>query len=216
MNDSAQTHVPTPCPACSPDAPTVHEVLSPGGQTTVRCTECDHVHKTKIEEERTVERDVVVSQEGESFHTQVEAPAEEEIAVGEEFIVDTDEMLMTVRITSLELAGERTERAPVEEVQTIWTRAVDNVSMSITLNPKDGRHDRTRSIDALVPGDEEFTVGMTEELGDEEFTIKSIKLRADAVGYEHSQLDFDGDSASAKDIKRVYADDESSAAWSAW
>lgn len=216
MSDTMPTHVPTPCPACSPETQTVHEVLSPGGQTTVRCTECDHVHKTKIEEERTVERDVIVSQDGESFHTQVKAPAGEEIAVGEEFIVDTEEMIMTVRITTIELDGGRTERAPVEEVQTIWTRAVDNVSVSVTLNPSDGRHDQTRSFDALVPGDEEFTVGETEELGEEEFTIKSIKLRGDAAGYDHSQLDFEGDSASAKDILRVYADDESSAAWSAW
>lgn len=216
MSDLTSTHVPTPCPACSPDAPTVHELLSPGGQATVRCTECDHVHKTRFEEEETIKRDVIVSQEGESFHTQVDAPASEKLAVGEEFIVDTDEMLMTVRITSLELAEERAERAPAADVQTIWTRAVDNVAVPITLNPTDGRHDQTRSIDALVPGDEEFTVGATEELGDEEFTIKSIKMRDDAVGYNHEHLDFDGDTATAKDIKRVYADDESSAAWSAW
>lgn len=197
--------------------PTVHEVLSPGGQTTVRCTECDHVHKTQIEEERTVERDVIVSQDGESFQARVDAPAAEEIAVGEEFIVDTDEVLMTVRITDLELGGEqRTERAPVEEVNTIWTRAVDNVSVSITMNPVDGQHDQTRSIDAFVPGDYEFTVGATEELGDEEFTVKSIKLRDNTVGYDFEQLDVDGDSAVAKDIQRVYANDESSSAWSAW
>ncbi|MFC7191398.1 HVO_0476 family zinc finger protein [Halocatena marina] len=209
-------HVPVSCPACSPDTPTVHEVLSPGGQTTVRCTECNHVHKTRIEEERTVERDVIVSQDGESFHTHVDAPASETIAVGEEFIVDTDEVLMTVRITDLELGEERKNRAPAEDVDTIWTRAVDNVSVSITINPLDGRHDDSRSIDALVPGDYEFTVGATEELGDEEFTVKSIKLREDAVGYDFDQLDLGGDSAVAKDIQRVYADDESSSAWSAW
>ncbi|UPM42335.1 HVO_0476 family zinc finger protein [Halocatena salina] len=216
MSDSTPTHVPTPCPACSPDVATAHELLSPGSQATVRCTECDHVHKTRIEEDDTVERDVIVSQGGESFHTHVDAPASEEIAVGEEFIVDTEEMLMTVRITALELPDKRVERTSVEAVQTIWTRAVDNVSVSITLNPTDGSHDQTRSIDALVPGDEEFTVGATEELGDEEFTIKSIKLRDDAAGYDHQQLDFAADTATAKDIQRVYADDESSAAWSGW
>ncbi|RRJ28949.1 HVO_0476 family zinc finger protein [Halocatena pleomorpha] len=216
MSDSTPTHVPAPCPACSPDVATAHELLSPGGQATVRCTECDHVHKTRIEEDDTVERDVIVSQGGESFHTNVDAPASEEIAVGEEFIVDTEEMLMTVRITAIELPDKRVERATVEAVQTIWTRAVDNVSVSITLNPTEGSYDETRSIDALVPGDEEFTVGATEELGDEEFTIKSIKLRENAAGYDHEQLDFAGDTATAKDIQRVYADDESSAAWSVW
>jgi uncharacterized Zn finger protein len=216
MNESTG-QLATPCPACSPDISTVHEVLASGGTATIRCTECDHVHKTRIEEERTVERDVIVSQDGESFHTRVDAPEAEEIAVGEEFIVDTEEAIMTVRITSLELGGERrVERAPVSDVHTIWTRSVDNVRVSVTLNPKDGRHDQTRSIDVFVPGDREFTVGDDEELGDEEFTIKSINLRDDASGYDFDQLDFDGDRATAKDIQRVYANDESSSAWSAW
>ena len=83
------------CPSCSPDAETVHEVLKPGGQATVRCTECSHVHKTTIEREREVPLDVVVSQDGESFPATVDAPAEEQIAVGEEFIVDTEEAILT-------------------------------------------------------------------------------------------------------------------------
>jgi uncharacterized Zn finger protein len=184
---------------------------------TVRCTECDHVHKTRIEEEQTVEQNVIVSQDGESFRTCVDAPEGEEIAVGEEFIVDTDEALMTVRITSLELGEEqRVEQAPVSDVYTIWTRAVDNVNVPVTLNPDDGRHEESRSISVPVPGDYEFTIGKHEELDDEEFTVKSIKLRDDAIGYDFEQLDFEGDSAVAKDIQRVYTDDESSSAWSAW
>jgi uncharacterized Zn finger protein len=216
MNESSG-QLPTPCPACSPDMPTVHEVLSSGGMATVRCTECDHVHKTRIEEEQTTEQNVIVSQGGESFHTCVDAPEDEEIAVGEEFIVDTDEALMTVRITSLELGEEqRVEQAPVSDVSTIWTRAVDNVHVPVTLNPDDGRHDESRSISVPIPGDYEFTVGEHEELDDEEFTVKSIKLRDDAIGYDFEQLDFEGDRAAAKDIQRVYTDDESSSAWSAW
>lgn len=184
---------------------------------TVRCTECDHVHKTRIEEEETVDQNVIVSQDGESFRTCVDAPEGEEIAVGEEFIVDTDEALMTVRITSIELGEEqRVEQAPVSDVDTIWTRAVDNVTVSITVNPHDGRHDDTRSISIPVPGDYKFTIGEHEELADEEFTVKSIKLRDDAIGYDFDQLDYKGDQAKAKDIQRVYTDDESSSAWSGW
>ena len=89
------------CPSCSPDVETVHEVLKPGGQTTVRCTECGHVHKTRIEAENTVEKDVVVSQDGESFSTIVEVPASESVTVGEEFIAETDEAIFVVRVTSL-------------------------------------------------------------------------------------------------------------------
>jgi len=192
-------------------------VLSPGGTLTVRCTECGHTHKATIDEEPAVERDVIVSQGAESFRTRVEAPPNEEVAVGEEFIVDTEEALMTVRTTSLQVGNERrVDSAPVEDVETFWTRAVDNVSVPVTMNPRDGQHDDTRSVTLPVPGDEEFVVGETVSYGDEGFTVKAIRLREDVHGYDHEQLDHPGDDAVAKDIKRIYAADETSDAWSAW
>jgi uncharacterized Zn finger protein len=205
-----------PCPACSPDIETVHEVLKPGGHITVRCTECDHVHKEQLPEDPTVQRDVVVSQDGESFKAQVDVPEEEELAVGEEFLLETDEAVVTARITSLETADGRTEDAPADDVETIWSRAVGNVAVNVTMHPKDGRHDETESFKLQVPGDYEFTVGMTEQFGDEEFTVEGIHVRDDAKGYEHEKLDFDGDMVFAKDINRLYVRDESSTAWSAW
>ena len=42
------------CPACSPHDDTVHEVLKPGGTATVRCNDCEHVHKETIESTTTV------------------------------------------------------------------------------------------------------------------------------------------------------------------
>jgi len=213
---NATERVAVVCPACSPDSETVHEVLRPGGQATVRCTDCSHVHKTTLPEERTVERRVVVSQAGESFSTTVDAPAAETLAVGEEFLVETDEAIMTVRITSLERDETRTDETTVETVDTIWTRAVGNVTVPVTAHPQSGGHDQTRSVDLQVPGDYEFVVGETDDLSDEEFTVEGIYLRDDARGYEHEKLDFDGDTALAKDIKRLYVRDESTDAWSAW
>ncbi|RDI71455.1 HVO_0476 family zinc finger protein [Halopelagius longus] len=212
-----QDRVAVACPSCSPEEPTVHEVLKPGGQATVRCTECSHVHKVRIEEEREVQRDVIVSQDQESFKTTVDAPAEETIAVGEEFIVDTEEAIMLVRITGIEVGPEqRTESAEVEDATTIWTRAVDNVSVNVTVNPKDGKHDKTRSFKVHVPGDYEFVVGETEEFGDEKFTVKALHVREDAPEYRHGKLDHDGDMVYAKDLNRLYGRDETSTAWSAW
>ena len=150
MNDTVE-RVPLECPACSPDLETVHEVLKPGGQATVRCTECSHVHKTALPEEQTRQIDVVVSQEDESFSAKADVPADE-----------------------------------------------------------------THSFDLQVPGDYEFVVGETEELGGEEFTVEGVLVRDDAMGYDHEKLDFDGDTVVAKDIKRLYARDESTSAWSAW
>ena len=204
------------CPACSPEQETVHEILSPGGQATIRCTDCDHVHKKQLPEEQTQTKDVVVSQDGESFSASTEAPVDETIATGEEFLLETDEAILTVRITSLEIDKGRTEEATVEDVNTIWTRAVGNVKVNVTAHPKSGEHDETRSFSLQVPGDYEFVVDETEELGGEEFTIEGIYLRDDATGYDHEKLDFGGDAALAKDIKRLYVRDESTTAWSAW
>ncbi|WP_135663560.1 HVO_0476 family zinc finger protein [Halorhabdus rudnickae] len=215
MSESTR-RVGLPCPACSPDLETVHEVLREGGQATVRCTECDHVHKTALSEERTVERDVVVSQDGESFTATTEPPAEESLAVGEEFLLDTDEAIMTVRITSLEVADGRVEAATAEDIETIWSRAVGNVSVNATVHPKSGAHDETRGETLHVPGDYEFVVGATDDLGDFEFTVEGIHLRDDARGYDHEKLDHDRDSAVAKDVNRLYLRDETSDAWSAW
>jgi uncharacterized Zn finger protein len=215
MNETAE-RVALVCPACSPDEPTVHEVLNPRGTATVRCTECSHVHKTELPETEQLTRNVVISQDGESFAATVEVPPAETLAVGEEFLVETDEAIMTVRITSLELDEGRAEEAEAAAVETIWTRAVGNVSVRVTAHPKSGEHDETRGLKLQVPGDYEFVVGGTDNLGDEEFTVEGIYLREDARGYDHEKLDYDGDQAMAKDIQRLYVRDESTSAWSAW
>lgn len=209
--------IPVACPICSPDRETIHEVLNPGGHVTVRCTECDHVHKQQIEVESEIERKVIVSQGDESFTTRVEIPESETLSLGDEFVVDSEEALLTARITSLEVADEtRVDEATADAVQTIWTRAIDNVTVNVTLHPGDGNRDQSRSLTVSVPGDYELTVGETESFGDETFEIEGIQIRADAVGYRFDKFDHEGDSVFAKDVKRVYARDETSDAWSAW
>jgi predicted Zn finger-like uncharacterized protein len=203
------------CPACSPEIETVHEVLAEGGRSTVRCTACNHVHKTTIEAETEIERRVVVSQSGESLTATVEGPPDERIQVGEEFVLETDDSLLVVRITDIQVGTEqRTESARMEDVETIWSRAVDNVTVNVTLHPESG--DETRGIEVSVPGDYEFEIGAREELADEEFTVEGMHVRENAVGYPAGKLDRPGDTAEAKDLKRIYARDESSSAWSAW
>ena len=213
------TRLGIPCPACSPDFETVHEVLKPGGQLTVRCTECDHVHKERVETSETHTRDVVVSQDGDSFKATADVPVDETLTTGEEFLLETDEAVMTVRITSLELAdNERAESADAADVETIWTRAVGNVAVNVTMHPKDTGREDTRSLKLHVPGDYEFVVGETDTFGDEEFEVQGFIVREDAFdhGYEFERMDHPGDTVHAKDVKRLYVRDETSTAWSAW
>lgn len=217
MSDTPD-RVPAPCPSCSPDLETVHEVLTAGGgNLTVRCSECGHVHKIQPDSEREVTLDVVVSQGGESFTANVTTPEDEPIEVGDEFILETEEVLSTVRVTSVELDGQqRVETAPADEIETVWTREVDNVAVNVTVHPQDGSRDDSRSVTVHVPGDYEFAIGAVESFGDEEFEIDAFVVRDDAAGYERDRFELEGDTAFAKDIKRVYAYDEQSTAWSAW
>ena len=215
----SQQRVAVRCPSCSPGAETVHEVLNRGGGVTVRCSECGHVHKTTIEEETTVERRVVVSQDGESMESTVEVPPEERLVVGDEFLVETDEAILTTRVTSLEGPdGARSDGADATDVETVWARAVGNVTVNLTLHPKEGTHDESRSVRIQVPGDESFVIGRTHEYGGEEFSVERILVREDATDYERLDFDFEGDSVLAKDIKRLYARDEDAQAraWSGW
>ncbi|GAB7018685.1 HVO_0476 family zinc finger protein [Halostagnicola bangensis] len=210
--------LPTACPSCSPELETVHEVLSPGGGSiTVRCGECGHVHKIQPEPEREVTLDVVVSQDGESFTANVTTPEDETIETGDEFILETEEVLSTVRVTSIEIGEQRRrEAADAKDVETVWTREVDNVSVDITVHPQDGSHDDSESITVHVPGDYEFEVGEVETFGDNEFEIDAFVVRSDASGYQRDRNELDGDMVLAKDAKRVYAYDETTTAWSAW
>lgn len=216
----SQTRRGVGCPSCSPSEPIVHEVLSEGGgRHTVRCTACGHVHKVSVETDKAIEQDVIISQDGDSFATTTEIPPEERIAVGDEFIIDSDAAIMLVRVTGIETGPEqRAENASVTDIRTIWTRAIDNVTVSATINPKEGTgsHESTRSFEMQLPGDHEFTVGETVSVGDEEFLIKAIQVRSDAPEYRHGKLDHDGDMVYAKDIKRVYGTDQTTSAWSAW
>jgi uncharacterized Zn finger protein len=205
------------CPGCG--AATVHEVLRPGGQATVRCTDCGHTHKTAIPRTERVEREVVVSQEGESTAATRSFAADAEVAVGDEFVVDTPAAIVQVRVTSVETAPEeRTDAAPAGDVETVWTRVVDNVGVPVTVHPKegDGRSRETESHTLRVPGDHELVVGETVDLGDERAEVVGLQIREDAPEYRHEKLDHEGDTAFARDLKRVYARDTQSSAWSVW
>ena len=159
----------------------------------------------------------MVSQGGDSFTATVEAPADQAIAVGEEFVVDDDEVLMSVRITAIETGPEeRVEEAAIPEVETVWTRGLDNVEVNVTVHPADGRRDATRSVTVAVPGDHDFVVGETQSFGEERFVVERVLVRDDASGYPVEKFEREGDDVPAKDVKRVYGREPGGRAWSAW
>ncbi|QZA88775.1 hypothetical protein K0C01_00985 [Salinarchaeum sp. IM2453] len=205
------------CPACSPDTKVVHEVLKEQGQATVKCTECGQVHKTQLSDPSEHTVNVIISQEDESFTATTTVTEGETKEVGDEFIVEAQEGLFTAQITSVETKdGSREDDAVASEVQTLWTRAVGNVAVPITVHPKEGTRDGTYSTKVYVPGDFEFEVGKEIDVEDEAFIVEGIHIRDEATNYDHQKLDYQGDSAIAKDIKRIYGRDQTTEAWSPW
>lgn len=194
------------CPACETVGLSPHELLKVDVPATVRCLACDHVHKYRLEDVSRVTVRVVVSMGDESLSTVADVPATETLAVGEEFVVDTEEAIIGVRITSLELDGNRRAHiAEADVIETIWTRAVDNVAINVTINPADGQHDETRSATLEVPGDETLTVGDEITVDGAAVAIQAIRITDDTTGYDRTHIDREGASVRAKDIKRVYA-----------
>jgi uncharacterized Zn finger protein len=212
MTDTSR--VPVPCPSCGEE--TVHEVLKPGGHATVRCTECDHTHKVEIPEPKTIDVDVIVSQDGESWSTTLEADPEESVETGDEFIAETEEAIQQVRVTAIEQGDRRIDQARMDELDTVWTRVVDNVGVDVTIHPDDGRRDENRSEKLYLPGDHQFVVGEIEEFGDEEIEVVGIHVRDTASGYNFDKADRAGQSVLAKDVKRLFGRDQKTSAWSGW
>lgn len=206
------------CPACSPHEEQVHEVLSTGGHETVRCRTCDHVHKVQLGDGSTVRVRTVISFGEESERTSVSVPTDEVLAIGEEFVADCDDGPVGVRITSLERPdGTRTSSSKSTDIGTIWARAIDNVAVRATIHPGDGSHDGTVSETYYLPGDETLTVGESIPHLDEAVTIEGLVLREDAVAHDRAKLQAHGDTASAKDVKRLYAQQKQTDDWtSAW
>lgn len=194
------------CPACSPNRDTAHEILSGGGTATVRCRACGHVRATSVGGKST-RRDVrtVISQDGESVSTTHPVPNGATLAVGDEFVVETDEASFAVEITSLEGPdGDRHERLPAGEVATIWTRDVGNVAVDVTVHPPEQADERSRSSTLLVPGDRAFEVGDEETVDGEPVRVHGILKRGATDGPEPRKLDRPGDRVPARDVARLY------------
>jgi len=195
----ADADVVVDCPSCSSEEP--HEVLKTNGQATLRCLACDHVHKRRVHEPSTVERRVVVSQGEESFSTHTTVREDEEVRVGDEFVLETDEGIFGVEVTSIEIEEEgdntRVEEARADEAETFWTRVVDNVSVPVTLHTDDATVSRRMS----VPGDYEFVVGENETVDGEEFVVTAFVDRKTGDRFR-----LEGDDVQAKNAKRVYGE----------
>ncbi len=195
------------CPACSPNHETIHEVLSPGGQATVRCGECGHVHTSTAEDSPTVRAvRTIVSQDGESVSATMDLPDEAILEVGDRFVVDTEEAVYSVELTDIEdQSGGRHERHRAGEIETLWTRDIGNVSVNVTVNPARGGGGSSWSARQQLPGDETVSVGDEFRIDGTVVRVTGLLLRETTTPDGVRTLDTVGDESMAMDLERIYA-----------
>ena len=186
------------CPSCSPKEEVGHEVLKEGQSPLVRCLECGQVHATRIKAPKSVSLKVIVSKMDISNTYKTELDSETILQVDDELVVDDEEkgVVIPILITALDAGGKRVQIARAENIETIWGRAIDEVTVKFSAQ---AGTDKTEVIEKRVPGDYEFVVGNEEKAGNKRLLITKIKIR-DGVFRSRK-----GDVVLAKYVKRIFA-----------
>ena len=184
------------CPSCSPKDETWHEVLKGGQSPVAKCMDCGNVHSYRIPRVKFKTIKIIVSQAENSNVMQMLLDEKERFFIDDELIVDD---LLTgdvvpIMITVLECGDKRKPSAAVKDIDTIWGRAIDEVTVKIALQHKD----ITKSAEHKVSGDFKFVVGESVRIDKTDYPIISVKVRGG--GFKSK----DGDFVLAKKVKRVY------------
>jgi uncharacterized Zn finger protein len=186
------------CPSCSPREEVGHEVLKEGQSPLVRCLECGQIHPAKIKTPTSVSLKVIVSKMDVSNTYKTELDSETVLQVDDELVVDDEEtgVVCPILITALDAGGKRVNLAKAENIETIWGRAIDEITVKFSAQ---SGTEKTEVIEKRVPGDYEFVVGAEEKVGNKRLFINKIKVRD---GLFRSRK---GDVVLAKYVKRIFA-----------
>ena len=105
-------------------------------------------------------------------------------------------VVVPILITALDAGGKRVRVARAEDTETIWGRAIDEVTVKFSAQ---SGTEITEVIEKRVPGDYEFVVGAEEKAGNKRLLITKIKIRDG--GFRSRK----GDVVLAKYVKRIFA-----------
>jgi len=179
------------CPSCSSDKKVPHEVLRTAKKLVIRCTVCHTTQQVDLARRvASLKLKVVVSDYDQSHLSWLELGALERLHIGDEFIVENSS-IDAVRIIAIELSDRvRTEEAEAASIRVLWAQKIDKVVVKIAVHS--GK--TTKSHKVAFDGEKRFVVGDKERLGE----VARIKIKHGPV------FDRVGQSASAKDIARVY------------
>lgn len=185
-----QRHLYAYCDTCKEE--TEHELVRED-KNLYRCVECNTY--THLEPEKDIKVRAIISSGEESEKGSVLLKQHDLVEKGDELIVETDEGYKLGEVTSIEVDGKRVDSCEAEKASTIWLRNVGEVVVKMSLH----KRAVTTPYKITVSGDMEFTVGEELEVEGKIFYISRMKLNDGRL------LKKFGDSAKAREIKRVYA-----------
>jgi uncharacterized Zn finger protein len=154
---------------------------------TVKCTGCGRIRKVVVRESTPVDVPLVVSWREESTRTTVPLGPDEVLSVGDRLDLPDG----SVKVTSLEVADRRVERAQAKDVTTIWAVRFDRVRIKVSVNM--GPRTVAREIEAAP--DEEFYVGDLVDVGPRQAVIHRIRTATRTLRRGGTR---------AEDIVRIY------------
>ena len=191
-----------PCPECSPKEDVQHEILKPGRNPVARCMDCGHVHSYTVEKPRLKEVKVIVSKMENTVVLRCLFDETERFDVDDEIVADDENSgeAYPVMITSIECGSRRPAFSKVKDIDTIWARAIDEVTVRIAIK----KGEITSSVLQKVPGDFVYVVGADLKIDKKILPILAIKVRGG--GFRRKE----GDAVPAKKVKRIFTKDHAS------
>ena len=181
------------CPVCNDE--TEHEVVSESRDLLIRCTACGNHQRVQREHEpQSLMIKAIVSREGTSRVCGIELSEEDECNVGDHLVAECGDDAFGVEVSSIESGEKRVQRARATDITTIWTRAIEQVVVKVSIH--DGR--KTVPVYMECDGEQEFVVNEVYTASKKRFKITHLKLRDGPL------MRKEGWKAVAHRIKRIY------------
>jgi uncharacterized Zn finger protein len=160
------------CPECKDE--TEHEVVAESRDLLVRCTACGNHHRIPKEKEPEVMLvKAIVSREGTSKTCGIELAEDDDCSVDDHLVAECGDDAFGVEVTAIECGEKRVKRAKAKKITTLWTRAIENVVVKVSV------HDGWKTIPIYMEcdGEQPFVVGEVYTVSGKRFRVTHIKLR---------------------------------------
>jgi len=183
-----------PCPVCGEE--TDFMILKEPPEAVVQCVECGHTMRITLKEPKFCMVKAIISHGSESIPAQIELVKGEIVSVGDFLVAEAGDETYNVEVLSIEENNARRQKLPSDKISTLWTRLVDLVIISASVN----KGANTMPLYEQVDGETEYTTDTLTTIAGKMFRITRIKLR------DNHMLARKGKTAKAYEIKRIYGE----------